>query len=117
MEQALDPQNFADWHLLQANDLVEIQSAIGDFDVLVRVTAIFNNIPSLRILRSWQAPSVQDFEEARELAGNQDLPRIEFTPESKWRAIGRDGVEVARDLKTEAQAQAVIDHLEKGEET
>jgi len=91
-------------------DLIFADALDGSFDVGLRVVGATIDGVQMRLWPMFgDEPEQQEpVAEIPRERGGKEVPRVEHTPRTKWRVIGLDGNEVARDFETKDAATGAL---------
>lgn len=100
---------------LKKGDIIRVQAYDDSFDVWVTVGRVLDGGIEMSLMPRMPVADPQGAAEGVHIgeltercvpldAEGNPVPRVQFTPVTKWRVIGLDNKEVVRDLETEAEA-------------
>lgn len=102
---------------LKKDDMIRVQAYDDSFDVWITVSKVLDGGIQMRYMYGDSGAVTDPQGAADEVrigeltercvpldAEGNPVPRVQFTPVTKWRVIGLDNKEVVRDLETEAEA-------------
>lgn len=104
---------------LKVDDIVRIQAHDREFDITVTVQAVVAGGIIMRFLTGDPGSNIDDpFRAIAEIRNRNIEPKVvplnkdgepiirfEFIPTTKWRILGLNGAEVARDIQTKPEAE------------
>jgi hypothetical protein len=74
----------------------------GSFDADLRVESVGHGFAQMKVLRAWH-PEVEPVAEIAAAGA-----RVGFSPISKWRVFGHDGLELARGFDSKVDAEMAL---------
>ena len=102
LDDLLLPESWLHAVKLKRFDRVECIAVDGSFDADLRVESVGQGFAQMRVLRSWSP----ELEPASEVVAAG--ARVGFSPMSKWRVYGLDGLEMARGYASKADAELAL---------
>jgi hypothetical protein len=88
---------------ISVNDLIELVSESGAFDILARVVSVKPGVVKLRPLLAYIAEPVEAEAPAPVPGGRNDIS-VEFNSKQRWRLITDGGEVIAKDFHTREEA-------------